>query len=263
MPLTNTWRIDRERRRSPDGQHRRNFCDFAEHVPESRQRVTHRDRQQGGAIGTVQQIGPAFLVGDAATSLQRSAPRNQRGRQHVADEAVRDQMPQIFDLRSDTRLGSDHTQYSFCLREPGHFLGFGQAITQRPFAIDVLARADRRLHDLQVKRHFYRDGDDVDLRRRNQLGDVGEGPWQPGHGGGRFGAGFVRVGDTNDFEGLGESAQRGNVAACGPAPARLHADDTDPEALFRHGVPFSFASPCLENTPECSMRKLGIYASDR
>jgi hypothetical protein len=111
-------------------------------------------------------------------------------------------------------------------------------------------------------RHLHRDGDDVDLWRCNQLGDVGEGPRQPGRGGGRFGAGLARVGDTDDFEGLGQSAQRWNVAARGPAPARLNADDTDPEALFWHGVLFSFASPCLENTPECSMRKFGIYASD-
>jgi hypothetical protein len=52
------------------------------------------------------------------------------------------------------------------------------------------------------------------------------------------------------------------VASRGPAPARLHADDTDPEALSWHGVLFSFASLRLGNTPEYSMRKCCIYASD-
>ena len=79
---------------------------------------------------------------------------------------------------------------------------------------------------------------------------------------GLFGAGLARVGDTDDVEALGERAQRRNMGSHGPAPVRLKANDANLEALSWHGVQFSFASPCLENTHENSMRKFGIYASD-
>jgi len=91
------------------------------------------------------------------------------------DEAVRDQMFQILDLRSEGRLGSDHAQDPFCPSECSHFLSLGQAIAERPFTIDVFARFDRCLRDLQVMGHLHRDGNDVDLRRRDKFGDVGEG----------------------------------------------------------------------------------------
>ena len=218
--------IGGERRRSPDGQHRKYFRKLTEHVPERRERVTHRNCQQGGPIGTVQQIGPRFLGRNTATTLQGAAARNQCGRQHVADKALGDQLPQILDLRREARLRSDHAQHSPCPRERGHLLGFGEAIAERPFAIDVFARADRRLHDLEVRRHFHRHGDDVDVRRRNELGDIGEGSRQPGRHGGRFGAGFAGVGNADDREAVGESAERRNMAACGPtscpAPRRRY-----------------------------------------
>ncbi len=70
-----------------------------------------------------------------------------------------------------------------------------------------------------------------------------EGSRQPGRGCGRFGAGFARVGDADDSEGLGQSAQRGNMAARSPAPARLHADDTDSEAVSRHSILLRIAPP--------------------
>src|SRR5438132_1433719 len=49
---------------------------------------------------------------------------------------------------------------------------------ERPFAIDVLARLQRRLGRRIVRRHAHDDGDRVDLRRGDHLAVVVEG--QPG-----------------------------------------------------------------------------------
>ncbi len=78
----------------------------------------------------------------------------------------------MLDLRGDTRLSSDHTQHPLGPSEFGELLGLGQPVTKRPLAVDVLACLDRRLHDRQMMRHLHRDGDDVDLWGRDQLGDM-------------------------------------------------------------------------------------------
>lgn len=194
--------IQPERCPPPRGQDRRHLCNLAQHVPERSERVPDRDRQHGGAVCTIQQIGVDFRVRDGATP-PRAAPCDQRGRQHLADEAVGDQMFQVLDLGSEPRLRPDHAQHPFRPGKRNHFLGLGEVSAKWPFAVNVLPRADRRLLDLQVSRHFHCNHDDVDLGRRDQLGDVGEGPWQPERRSSMFGAGPVRIGDTDDLKDLG------------------------------------------------------------
>jgi hypothetical protein len=208
--------------------------DLAKHVHERRQGMPHRDRQHGGAVDAVQEISAGLFLGDGTAPA--AAPRDQGGRQHLANEAVRDQLPEILDLRGDTRLGPDHAQDSLGLSKRGEFLGLGQPVTERPFAVDVLAGLDRRLHDFQMMRHLHRDGDDVDLGRRDQLGDIGKGPRQTGRSGRLFSTGEAGVGNADDLVALGERMQRGDMGPCRPAPAWLQPDYADPETLPCHDV---------------------------
>jgi len=87
--------------------------------------------------------------------------------------------------------------------------------------------------------HLHSDGDDVDLRRRDQLGHVGEGARQASRCSGPFGAGRAGVGDADELVALRQCTQRRDMGSHRPASARLQPDDADPETLSCHDVHFS------------------------
>ena len=61
-------------------------------------------------------------------------------------------------------LQADRNVYSSRARRVCHDAGFVQIATQWPFAIDVLARSNRRHDNRVVFGHFHRHGDDIDIR---------------------------------------------------------------------------------------------------
>jgi hypothetical protein len=98
----------------------------------------------------------------------------------------------------------------------------------------VLARLNRRRHNLEVVRHLHRNGDDVDLRRRHQFGEIREGARDTACRGRRLCAGAARVGDPDDLEVIRQGTKRWNVRDRAPASPGLQAHETDPETLFSH-----------------------------
>jgi hypothetical protein len=106
---------------------------------------------------------------------------------------------------------------------------------ERPFAIDMLAGRERRLHRLGMGGHAHHDGDGVDLGRGGHLAVVVE-----SETGTECGARFLgRVGpcgaDGGQLE-IGMRAERRQMRPRRPRALGLGADDADPD-LVRHDAP--------------------------
>src|SRR5712672_3020147 len=56
--------IGDKRRGAPSGEHRRYICELAQHICKRSERMSHRNRQHGGATSLVEQIGIVFLLRD-------------------------------------------------------------------------------------------------------------------------------------------------------------------------------------------------------
>src|SRR5437870_422389 len=113
------------------------------------------------------------------------------------------------------------------LRQRGQGFRFVQAVAERPFAIDGLARLERRRRQLEVIRHFHCYRDDVHGRAVDELLVIVErGSYveELSGGVGRF-ASCGR--QRRDLEVVGERPQCGNVRLRRPAAIRIGADDAD------------------------------------
>ena len=205
--------VERNGRSAPRGEHGRHLVNLAKDAAHGRECVADGDRQKGRSVGAIEQIAIGLLVRNRAAALHCAAGGDQGRRQHLADQAFGNEPTHMHDFGSDDGLCSDHAEHTLRSRQPRHLLGFGKAIAERPFAIDVLARPDRGFNDRKVRRYPHGDGDDVDIRRSDQCCGVGESMRYTGCGRRRLGARKARVGDAIEFEQAGKRAERGHVRA--------------------------------------------------
>ena len=123
----------------------------------------------------------------------------------------------------------------------GHFAGVGGERRQRLFAIDVLARRDRRQRHLLVQRIRRRDAHDVDIGIGDQRPPFRGRTREAERGGGLRGGQVVDVGDRMQFQLVGqvEDTRRRGVPKCVRLAHEAAADEADAKLWFGH-----VRSPC-------------------
>jgi hypothetical protein len=87
-----------------------------------------------------------------------------RDRHHASYIPLRDQVPRVSNRLVMATLQADHIEdacVAGCLQE---LTRLGRGHSERPFAIDRLARADRRVDHLAMKRRFDGDHHQIDVR---------------------------------------------------------------------------------------------------
>ena len=134
-------------------------------------RVAGGDGQRIGAEFDVALPGAVRRPGQDALAQQADMDG-----QHLADEAGLDLFLHVHQRRIDAGLQADRGDEPFALRQRRKFHRLGCRPSERPFAIDVLARLERRLGRRVVRRHAHDDRDRVDLRRGDHLAIVVERP---------------------------------------------------------------------------------------
>ena len=95
--------------------------------------------------------------------------------QHLADEAGLDLFLHVHQRRIDTGLQANCGDEPIGLRQRRQFHRLCCRPSERPFAIDVLARLQCRLGRRVVRRHAHNDRDRIDLRRGDHLAIVVKG----------------------------------------------------------------------------------------
>ena len=98
----------------------------------------------------------------------------------------------------------------------GHLLGLRERGPQRPLAEHVLARAQRRHHELVMQRHAHRHDDEVDVRVRHDRVDVVEGEGRAEARGGGLRRVLVRGADRHELV-VGQGVEGGHVGVRAPA----------------------------------------------
>jgi hypothetical protein len=94
-----------------------------------------------------------------------AAAAYQRRREYLANITVSDELTKLLKLWSDAHLCTYCRDNALRLSEFGQFSRLGQAITKRPFTMDVLARIQRGGHQFAVMRHLDGDDNQIDLGR--------------------------------------------------------------------------------------------------
>ena len=137
----------------------------------------HRVHRVAGGDG--QRVGAEFgvaLPGAVRRPRQDAlAQQADMDRQHLADKAGLDQFLHVHHRRIDAGLQADRGDETLGLGQRRQFHGLRCRPPERPFAIDVLARLQRRLGRRVVRRHAHDDRDRVDLRRGDHLAVVVKG----------------------------------------------------------------------------------------
>ena len=128
--------------------------------------------------------------------------------------------PAVFALQADADMDASGAG------GVGHFLCFGQITPQRPFAIDMLARRNRRQHNGAVFGHFDRHRDDIDIgiaregegivigrgRAEQRLGPVGN---------------FLRAGGDGLHHQIGQGVDRAQMRVLRPTAFGIGPGKTD------------------------------------
>ena len=215
--------------------HRRQPGEIAGDEAHRVDRVAVGDGQRVGAERGVALPGAVRRPGQHALAHQADMHR-----QHLADIARRDQLPQMHHRRIDPRLQADGGGEPLGLGQRRQLHRLGGRPPQRPFAIDVLARLQRRLGRLVVRRHPHDDGDRVDLRRGDHLAVIVE--RQPGAVSlaRRLGAVGPRGAHRGQLD-IGARLQRRQMGARRPGAPDAGADQAQPNLVCH--VAFSPETP--------------------
>jgi hypothetical protein len=200
-------------------------------------RVAVGDRQCVGA-----ELGVA-LPGAVRRARQHTFTQEaDMDRHHLTDKAGFDQFLHMHQDRIDARLQTNRRDEPLGCGQRRQFLGFRRRPPERPFAIDMLARLQRRLGRRIVRRHAHDDGDRVDLGRGDHLAPVVE--RQPGVPSPprRLGAlGFGRA-DRRQLD-IRTRPQRRQMRTRRPGPPDTGADQAQPNP-FCHIASSPWKSGC-------------------
>ncbi|MFZ0207731.1 MAG: hypothetical protein WAL59_16790, partial [Roseiarcus sp.] len=126
--------------------------------------MTANDREKGCPVLRIHRIDvPGVDI------VSPGETRSDIGRRvHLADEPVGDEIARELDLRRHDRLRSHHGHHLLAFRQRGELLGFRQAISKRPFAVDVLAALENFGDQIEVVRHLDCHHHDIDVRGRDE-----------------------------------------------------------------------------------------------
>ncbi len=205
-------------------------ADIAQHLPQTSKRVSQRDAEHRCAVSPVTGIdkrGRGLAAPSAATA-------HKRRRKHLAHIPIRDQLPKKLDLRSHPHLRPNRRDHALLLGKTGQFPRLREPIPQRPFAIHMLTRVQRRGHQFAMMRHLDRNDHQIDLRRIDQRLRILKRVRQPKSFSRILRAGETGVRHTHHNKLLRQRLQSRNMRHRSPMLPRIESNKPDTN-LVTHG----------------------------
>ena len=193
------------------GHARGDLRDLAEDRAERVDGVPARDRER------VRAVRAHCLPDPAGAALEHRLRHHAQVRgQHLAHVPLRDEVAGVADAGVAAALEPDGRAQRLLAREVRHLLGLRERGPQRPLAEHVLARAQRRHHELVMQRHAHRHDDEVDIRVRHYRVDVVEGEGRAEALGGGLRRVLVRGADRHELV-VREGVEGGHMGVRAPA----------------------------------------------
>src|SRR3989441_11901239 len=156
---------------------------------------------------------------------------DQRGGEHLTDVPLLDQVTYVSHRRRRAGLQPGHGEDAFFLRQRGQGLRLFQAVAERPFAIDGLARVERYRRKFEVIRHFHGDGDDVHVSPVHEVLVIVERDRYTKELAGGVGRLASGGGQRRDLEVIRERLQSRDVPLSRPSAIWIGADDANTNPL--------------------------------